>query len=207
MGKLVRTEGPQALAAPESFVWQHLNLPLESDDGSPAEMVPVDWPYVRQLLEAAIGELAGRDGILGRCLIAENYELHLECFPRVIELPLPPLLDLYAVEYFDADGVIQEVPLDWLYVSGIGANSRAEISLMPGRQWPMTGRMPYPVRVAFCCGYGETSEEVPAPIRQAILERVASLYEFREAVTAGQLATIPHPARDALASYIDYRFR
>lgn len=206
MAKLVRTEGPQQLAVPESVVWEHLNLPLEASDGSPTVMAPQDRAYVRQLLEAAIAELAGRDGILGRCLIAENYDLHLEGFPRVIELPLPPLLDLYAVEYFDAEGEVREVPLSHLYASGIGANSRAEISLMPGRSWPVSGSMPYPVRVTFRCGYGEEPEDIPPQIRQAILERVASLYEYREVVERGQIAAIPHPARDALASFIDFRF-
>lgn len=206
MAKLIQKEGPQALAVPESVVWDYLNLQLEPSDGSPVEMAPPERALVRQLLDAAIGELTGRDGILGRCLVAENWDLHLEYFLPVIELPLPPLLDLYAVEYFDSEGDIHEVPLSHLYVTGIGANCRAEISPMPGRSWPGTGRMPYPVRVSFCCGYGETSEDVPAQIKQAVLERVAGLYEYREVIERGQIATIPHPARDALASFIDYRF-
>jgi uncharacterized phiE125 gp8 family phage protein len=56
--------------------------------------------------------------------------------------------------------------------------------------------------VRFTCGYGDTSADVPAPIRQALLEVVATRYAFREAVGSGSITTrIPAGAQAALDNF------
>jgi uncharacterized phiE125 gp8 family phage protein len=56
--------------------------------------------------------------------------------------------------------------------------------------------------IRFKAGYGDAPEDVPAPIRQALMEIVATRYAFREAVGAGvSFSRIPEGARAALDNY------
>ena len=56
-------------------------------------------------ISAAVSKLDGKDGLLGRAMITQDWQLSLDSFPcdGVIELPLPPLQEVTFVKYFDAD--------------------------------------------------------------------------------------------------------
>lgn len=46
------------------------------------------------------------------------------------------------------------------------------------------------VSVEYAAGYGDTGEDVPAPIRQWVLATVSALYEQREAANSGTISSV-----------------
>lgn len=62
------------------------------------------------------------------------------------------------------------------------------------------------VQVDFSAGFGTLPEDVPAPIRQSLLQLIAHWYENREPVVFGQPATrIPSAVSELLAPYREAR--
>lgn len=58
-------------------------------------------------IEEAVAYLDGRDGILGRALIEQTWELRLREFPAEICVPLPPFRSLTSIKYLDYNGNTQ----------------------------------------------------------------------------------------------------
>ena len=56
-------------------------------------------------ISAAVSKLDGKDGLLGRAMITQDWQLSLDSCPcdGAIELPLPPLQEVTFVKYFDSD--------------------------------------------------------------------------------------------------------
>lgn len=54
----------------------------------------------------------------------------------------------------------------------------------------------YPVTVAYTAGYGDTANDVPASIRLAIRQHVASMYAQRESIADKPLAAVPQSLED-----------
>ena len=81
---------------------------------------------------------------------------------------------------------------------GIGGEDRVTILPAADATWPMTAEMPGAVVVEFTAGYGN-AEDVPEPIREAILSEVGNRYQ-REAMT------LPDGFYAGLASYIVREF-
>ncbi|MDT3686759.1 MAG: hypothetical protein RO009_17145 [Pseudorhodoplanes sp.] len=193
---------PQALAVSEQTVWDHLRLVLADQGTSPPEEAPEDRAHVRGLIEAAIGEVDGINGLLSRALITQTWQLRLHRFPRVVELPLPPLQEVLEVSYRDPAGTLQTLPETAFQVAGIGDEGKGRIEPLAGSYWPETGDYVEAVLITFRAGYGDTPEDVPATIRSAILEIVAARYAFRESITpAAQYFMLPRSAVNALENY------
>lgn len=138
-----------------------------------------DDDYIESLVEVATAHLSGPDGWLGRCLLQTVLELRLDNFCESIQLPLPPYVEMVSVKYDDANGTEQTFAADNYRV--IGGASPALI-LKSGKSWPATNCQPECVRIQYKSGYGTDGEDVPAPIRQAMLLMIAHWYENREAV-------------------------
>jgi uncharacterized phiE125 gp8 family phage protein len=107
----------------------------------------------------------------GRAFITQGWTLHLDRLPRdrVIEVPLPPLIAVTALTVFARDGGATVIdPADY----------RADVAASRLVLKPAAPANPGAAALAFTAGYG-VAAEVPAPIREAILELVAGLYEQR----------------------------
>jgi uncharacterized phiE125 gp8 family phage protein len=150
--------------------------------------------------------LDGRDGILGRALVTQTWDLRLPCFPAVIELPLPPLQSVTSISYVDANGDTQTLSPSGYQVSGIGGSQRACIAPAYGTRWPVTRDVPEAITVRFVAGYPD--DGVPPAIKQAIMEMVADLWANRETVSADQsyAVVMPATAKALLAPYRAWRF-
>ena len=144
--------------------------------------------------------------ITRRALIAQTWDLKLDGFPAgAIEIPLPPLQSVTSIAYRDSSGASTTVS---------ASNYLVDTSSLVGRVlpaygvvWPSFTAYPvHPVTVRFVAGYG-AADDVPRPIRQALLMLVAEWYERREAThtgMAGASAVTPLPfAVEALLA--DYR--
>lgn len=170
----------------------------------------VDFPDDDELIESyiatAISNIDGRDGWLGRALAPQRWELRLAGFNngRTIHIPLPPLIEVESVKYYDTDDVLQTVPADDYEVNGIGGFGRGRVLLKHGRQWPAVGTRAENVLVRFRAGYvtdaSPETTNVPAPILTAIKRQVAAMYEHREAVVVNStVAKLPGGVEALLA--------
>jgi uncharacterized phiE125 gp8 family phage protein len=180
---------------------QHLRAESNFDDA-----------LVEALINAAVSNLdpAG-GGWLGRALRPQVWELRAEGFPcwphwnehhhyrNGIELPYPPLVSVESATYDDANGVEQTMleGTDFRVVDQ-GSLQRSYLAPLYGRQWPASVRRdPGSVRIRYTAGYPLTDDNSPAlpddrlpdGIKAAVLLMIGDLYEFRETVAVGAVAT------------------
>lgn len=155
-----------------------------------------------RLIRAAREKLDGRDGFLGRALVTQTWRLELDAFPPEIILPLPPLQSVDAIVYLDVAG--DEVTLDpaAYVVLGAGDSERGRVRPARGTSWPSTWDFPGAVAVTFTAGYGEP-DDVPEPLRAAILMHAAHLFDNARAAT--QLERVHEVPLGWLEHVADYR--
>jgi uncharacterized phiE125 gp8 family phage protein len=165
---------------------------------------------ITALVQAVTQHLEGRDGWLGRALMTQTWDLTIDQFPaRELRIPLPPLQQVVFVNYYDTNGIEQtfssmDYTVDLASVPGwvvLNASSR----------WPTTLPGINMVRVRFVCGYADDGNSppnnVPAPIKVAIVRMVASHFDTREAVIVGQTAMkVPGAAEALLAPYRTWKW-
>mgnify|MGYP000358402268 CR=1 FL=1 len=139
--------------------------------------------FIGSLILAATLHLEGRNGILGRALVTQTWEMRLDefgCAPGGrIELPMPPLQSVAWVKYIDDAGIERTVPEDDYTVDAQHIIGR--IRPRYGKVWPVTLPDENVVRIRFTSGYG-AADAVPQPLKQAILLLVGHWWINREAV-------------------------
>lgn len=156
--------------------------------------------YVEGLIDAACASIDGPGGWLGRALGPQVLEARFGCFTAdPLRLPYPPVIDIVSVKYLDSDGA--EQTLDAAEYELMGAE------LLPAwdKSWPSIASRAEAVRVRYRAGYAADPgaeplpdplvPAVPAPIKAAVLQMVGDMFNFRETVVTGTIATaIPHSA-------------
>lgn len=157
----------QAPANPVSLALAKAHLRVDHD---------AEDELIALYMDAALAHLNGPDGVLGRAVSTQTWELVMDAFPDgPIELPLPPLQSVAFIRYWDEAGEQQTVqPTDY----AVDADSEPGW-VVPANAWPATLQTPGCVVIRFTCGYGTT----PAPLRDAILLRTASSYANREVMS------------------------
>lgn len=153
------------------------------------------------LIDTAREFLDGRNGILGRALITQTWDLYLDDFPAddVIELPFSPAQSITEITYIDYAGNTQTLDTD-AYSVNIHAY-KPFIVLNIGYTWPVTRDIINAVKVRGVYGYGDDASDVPAPIRHAALLLVGHLYENREATTTLNIRDLPMAFDSLIAPY------
>lgn len=157
---------------------------------------------IEGLIEAAVAHLDGWSGILGRCLINQQWRVDFCAWPsnRILRLPFPDV-SAVAVVYMDADGIERTVSAGSYY--RLRDARGAYLQLKNAFTWPSveTDR-PDAVQVTLTAGYGAAAGDVPADIRHAIKLLVGAWYENREETVIGTIAArIPDSVNvDALVS-------
>ena len=124
---------------------------------------------------------------LSRALITQGWSLYLDHWPRSREVALPivPAQSIEAVRVYDPDNQPTEIA---------GEDYVADMLSVPGRLLLLAAnatpvapaRELNAVEIAFIAGYGDEPEDVPAPIRQALLLLVTHWFESREPVVLGE---------------------
>lgn len=123
-----------------------------------------------------------------RAFVARTLDLYLECWPgRSLKLPQPPLVSVTSITYTDENGNSATVSAsDYVVYAGVEPGL---IILKPTASWPSVNLMPGPsIVVRYVAGYG-TAAAVPAVYKQAMLLTIGHMYENREAVVVGTIAT------------------
>jgi uncharacterized phiE125 gp8 family phage protein len=166
----------------------HLRVDFNDDDA-----------LIGSYIATAIQNIDGRDGWLGRALVAQTWELRLPDFGgSVIPIPLPPLIEIESIKYYDAADVLQTLSTDVYEVTGVGGFGKARVVLKSGKAWPGLAKRSENVVVRFTAGYAS----VPAPILTAIKRQVGSMYENREAIVVNaSVAKLPGGVEAMLMPY------
>lgn len=156
----------------------HLRVEHGEDDG-----------LIEAMIGAAVGRLDGWGGILGRCLVTQDWRRDFCGFPCGYRLRLPfPDVSAVTIVYSDAADAEQTLSAaDYGLFQDVGGSVAI---LKATAAWPATYDRPDAVRVTFTAGYGAAAA-VPAAIRHAILLMVGDLYRFRESVGAAAMAAVP----------------
>lgn len=147
---------------------------------------------IEALIQSAVDQIdpAG-GGWLGRALRPQTWELRLPSFPYQYdtyynpkaywtELPYPPLLTVDSVKYDDGDGVETTLTEGVGYRVIQGGIGRASIAPIYNGSWPSSVRSDAEsVRIRFTAGYeiGSAGDEMPSPIKQAVILMVKSLFD------------------------------
>lgn len=137
------------------------------------------------------------ENFTGRAFLPQAWDLKLDAFPcGAITLPKPPVTGVTSITYIDTAGASQTLASD-RYTTDLPTGPLAQ----PGRvvpaygySWPSTRAVPNAVTVRFTCGYA-SADDVPAAIKQAIKVRLGTIYEHREGLIVGTIAT-PLPQAD-----------
>ena len=90
---------------------------------------------VTLLIDAATSYVDGPTGFLGRALVDQTWDLVLDTFPtNEIKIPLPPLIEVVALNYFGTDGI--EVTMNPTAYTVDNVNEPGWI--VPDGTWPQT---------------------------------------------------------------------
>ena len=142
-----------------------------------------------------------------RAMIQSTFEMKLRDFPGgggSIMLPRTPLVSVSSVEYYDAAGTQQTLATS--NYEALSNDTTAMVSLLPTKTWPETqSDRRLPVTVTFIAGYGTESTSVPQSVRSAMLMAIGHLFENREAVVTGTIATQLPMAVEALLDTVTVR--
>lgn len=164
---------------------RHLRVVEENTD---------DDAYIQELIDAATAELDGENGWLGRALITQTWTLHMDRFPASdcgISIPLPPLVSVTEIRYFDSNNDAQVLDADYYTVDG--RREPGQIKNIYGRTWPSTYPVAGAVEIEFIAGYGDAPEDVDALIRHYLKLRIGQWYATRESVIIGSIVNeMPH---------------
>jgi uncharacterized phiE125 gp8 family phage protein len=141
---------------------------------------------------------------LGLALITQGWSYYLDHWPRsgVIALPIRPVQTVTAVKVHDASGGVTTLDESAYAVDALSQPGRLSVmAAMP----PVAARQLNAFEIDFTAGYGDEAENVPEPIRQALLLLVAHWFERREPVAFNEgPQEIPMSVAALLAPYRRY---
>jgi uncharacterized phiE125 gp8 family phage protein len=146
---------------------------LDGDDST-------DDARLMSCLRAAVDRLDGAEGLLGKALITQVWELLLPAFPYHngrIDIPLPPLQQIVSVVYTDPAGDTQTLAADRYQVVGIGGAFPGWIAAAYATTWPATRCQDEAVTITFRCGYGDSWNDTPEGIRQGLTAMAVAMYD------------------------------
>lgn len=137
---------------------------------------------IKAYIDAAVAQIDGGAGELGRSLLTQTWALDLPKFPtETLALPVPPVqLDaewtVDSVTYFDTDGVQWTLPTtDYHAPDGRG------YLIEDGDGFPDTAERPDAVTITVTSG-STSVDDLPKNVLAAIMLMVGDLYANRETV-------------------------
>lgn len=112
-------------------------------------------------------------------------ELYADAPGRDIYLPVFPLNTVDTINVYDEDSNATAVTVSTVF--DVDINSKVgRMTLKKGQTWPIATRANNAIEITYTSGYGNGRLDVPAPLRRALLEFVAYLYEHRGDCTMEQ---------------------
>jgi uncharacterized phiE125 gp8 family phage protein len=155
---------------------EHLRVDLSDADG-------IIMAYIKAAREYC-------EGFQNRSFINRTYELWLDEFPcdDEIKLPMPPLVSVTSVEYYDTVNTKFTMAAGDYFVAA--KSEPGCVALAYGKSWPsITLRDNEAVCITYVAGYGSTVASVPSAVKQSILLLLGDYYNKREASTASETSS------------------
>ncbi len=133
---------------------------------------------------------------LRRAFISQRWTLLLDRWPGSdVMIPLAPAQSIDEVR-------VSGITLD---ANSYASECRREPALLYGKTgmiWPIPVKPVAGIEIDFTAGFGAAADDVPAPIRQAILMLVSHWFETREPVAIGTPALeMPFTVSQMIAPY------
>lgn len=163
---------------------------------------------IAALIDAAVSNIDGWSGILGRCIIAQTWAVDADSFVPLTTFPPPTYADIASmrlpfpdvqsvvVTYYDTANAQQTFAGSNYYLAN--RPDGTFLVLASTASWPSVYSRPDAVRVTMVCGLAT----VPVAIKQAILLMVGHWYANREASVIGvTVADLPLAVDALLAPY------
>lgn len=174
---LVLKNGPALEPISKATAKSHLRVTHEEDDNLIAGLIT----SARLTVEA----------IIRSALITQSWSLILDEWGsrRTVTLPLVPIISIDGIDLWNEAGEKSPIGTDFCH---LGAGSPAKLSLNRGQRWPSPLRDTGGIGIDFTAGFGDTADDVPDPLRQAILHLIAHWYENRGEASLSDL-TMPVP--------------
>lgn len=164
--------------------------------------------FLNSLIEAATEYT---EAYCSRSFIAQTWDMYLDTFPfcntTPIEVPLPPLISVTSIQYYDSASTLQT----WDSASYVVDTTKAVGLIYPDMNYayPSTRIFRNSVIIRFVAGYADSgaspidlADNVPMQIKQAILLLIGHLYENREMTTPGVMIQNVPMSYDALLANI-----
>lgn len=128
--------------------------------------------YLTSLITATRQQI---EQYLGRALITQTINLKLDCIKSRNPLWFAPVQSITHVKIYDAENVASTI-LNTYYTlinSDLIFNSSFSVS-------DYFLRENYPIEIQYVAGYGANASDVPAAIRQGLLEQIGNIYSCGE---------------------------
>jgi len=165
--------------------------------------VHLRWEYgnvEEALMEALITAARHKvEETIGRSLINQTWELKLDCFPSIIEVPRPPYSSLTSFQYVDSNGDTQTVTSTDYTVDG--SSEPARVYEAYNKSWPTTQPIRNAVILTYVAGYGAASTDVPEEFIVATKLLAAHWFRNRESAAPMQQHTIPDGVQALISPY------
>jgi uncharacterized phiE125 gp8 family phage protein len=163
-------------------------LPVSLEEAKQHVLVEADEDA--SLLEALIGaateHLDGWTGVLGRCLVEQEWRQDFDCFARCLPLPIGPVLEITSIRYRNAAGQMATVS-QADYSLRTDGGGRASVRFRDQYAFPGSLSQVGALSVSFRAGYAV--DDVPKPLKTAITMLAAQWFNNREATVTGTIAT------------------
>lgn len=119
------------------------------------------------------------EGASNRAMLRKQYDFVLDRAPGCgyIKLPVAPLVSVDSIVGIDTDGA--ETTLSTAAYTADTASEPGRVLLNSGYAWPSGLRDYAALRVRFTAGYSTQASGIPDPLRTAVEQFVAHLYEHR----------------------------
>ena len=162
---------------------------------------------ISMALLAAVLEL---ENLCQRTLCETQWVATLDSFPTAIKLPMAPILAVSQIKYKDISGTLQTLAPSQYAVDTV--SEPGFVVPAPNITWPdvQDGAI-NAVSVFYTAGYASApatqaiaAASVPAPLRQWLLIRVATLFENRESIS---FASAPFEIQQLDALIDTYKIR
>lgn len=163
------------------------------------DAVTEDDALIEGLIAAATDHLDGWTGILGRCLVEQEWRYNSDVSGSCIILPLGPVIEIVSV----TSGTDTIDPANYTLKTDAGGRSRVEFGVSASG----------PVSITYKAGYATIAQDdgppvvpaqstVPAALKVAILLLVGNWYANREAMVVGSsVEKLPFAVESLIAPY------
>ncbi|MEN3813325.1 phage head-tail connector protein [Chromobacterium piscinae] len=154
-----------------------------------------DDTLLQMIERAAVASAEARIG--GPLLLAECCET-LDAWPGLpwLYLDIAGGREVVAIEALQ-HGQRQPLPLDAFHIE----RGERRLCIKPLKGWPVVDPVPGAIAIVYRAGFAEAGPDVPEDVRQWLRFRVATLYAFREEVSAGSVVALPDSLVDSLIAH------